>query len=123
MSKILLVEDDEMLCDMLSRHLKRRNYSVIIATNGDESLSMAESEQPDVILMDMNMPVMDGLEATRLIKKNPATAQIPVVVLSGHVMHAHMEKAKSLEGGADDYDTKPVNIERLVGKIQSVLQK
>ena len=97
MSKILLVEDDEMICDMLSRHLQRRDYKVIVATNGDESLSMAESEQPDVILMDMNMPIMDGLEATRLIKKNPATAHIPIVILSGHVMHAHMEKAKSLE--------------------------
>ncbi len=123
MSKILLVEDDEMICDMLSRHLQRRDYKVIVATNGDESLSMAESEQPDVILMDMNMPIMDGLEATRLIKKNPATAHIPIVILSGHVMHAHMEKAKSLEGGADDYDTKPVNIERLLGKIQAILQK
>ena len=121
--RLLLVEDDEMICDMLSRHLQRRDYKVIVATNGDESLSMAESEQPDVILMDMNMPIMDGLEATRLIKKNPATAHIPIVILSGHVMHAHMEKAKSLEGGADDYDTKPVNIERLLGKIQAILQK
>ncbi len=123
MSKILLVEDDEMLRGMLLKHLKRRNYTVMVASNGDESLSMAELEQPDVILMDMNMPVMDGLEATRLLKKNSATTHIPIVILSGHVMHAHMEKAKSLEGGADDYDTKPVDIERLLRKIERILQK
>lgn len=123
MPKILLVEDDEMVRDMLSRHLRRKDYTVIVATNGDESIFMAESEQPDVILMDMNMPVMDGLEATRLIKKNPATEHIPVVILSGHVMHAHMEKAKSFEGGADDYDTKPVDVARLLEKIENILQK
>ena len=123
MAKILLVEDDETNRDMLSRRLIRKNYAVVMAVNGTEGVRMAKSERPDIILMDMNMPEMDGLEATRLIKHNPLTAHIPIIILSAHAMPSYVAKAKISEGGCDDYDTKPVDIERLVGKIEAVLKK
>jgi CheY-like chemotaxis protein len=121
MSKILLVEDEEMNRDMLSRRLMRKNYTVVLAVNGVESVEKAEAELPDLILMDMNMPEMDGLEATRLIKKNPATAHIPVLILSAHAMPSYVAKANQFAGGCDDYDTKPVDIDRLIGKIEALL--
>ncbi len=122
MAKILLVEDDEMNRDMLSRRLIRKQYTVLIAVNGKESVEKAISEKPDLILMDMNMPEMDGLEATRLIKNNPETANIPILILSAHAMPSYVAKAKSFEG-CDDYDIKPVEIDRLIGKIEALLKK
>jgi CheY-like chemotaxis protein len=123
MAKVLLVEDDETNRDMLSRRLMRKNYTVVMAVNGVDGVQMAASERPDVILMDMNMPEMDGLEATRLIKNNPLTAHIPVIILSAHAMPSYIAKAKLAVGGCQDYDTKPVDIERLIGKIEAVLNK
>ena len=121
MITILLVEDDDLNRDMLTQHFKRKNYAVISAVNGEEGMRMAEENLPDVVLMDMNMPEMDGLEATRLIKKNPATAHIPVIILSGHDMPSYV--SKEIAGCGDAYDTKPVDFERLFGKIQEILQK
>lgn len=123
MTKVLLVEDDEINRDMLSRRLIRKDYTVMMAVNGIDGVRIAESELPDVILMDMNMPEMDGLEAARLIKKNPLTTHIPIIILSAHAMPSYIAKAKFASGGCEDYDTKPVDIERLIGKIQAVLNK
>ena len=123
MSKILLVEDDEMNRDMLSRRLIRKGYTVVFALNGQEGIEKATSELPDLILMDMNMPEMDGLEATRLIKKNSTTAHIPVITLSAHAMPSYVAKAKAFDGGCDDYDTKPVDLDRLLGKIEALISK
>ena len=121
MITILLVDDDNLNRDMLTQHLKRKNYTVITAVNGSEAVEIAEKELPNLILMDMNMPMMDGLEATRQIKKNPLTAHIPIIILSGHDMPSYV--AQAIAGGGDDYDTKPVNFERLFGKIQAILKK
>ncbi|MDD5228860.1 MAG: response regulator [Methylococcales bacterium] len=121
MVKVLLVDDDELNRDMLSRRLVRNNYTVVIAVNGEESIRMAETNQPDIILMDMNMPMMDGLEATRQIKNNPLTANIPILILSAHAMPSYA--AKAIAGGGDDYDTKPIDLERLLGKIQALIKK
>ncbi len=123
MSKILLVEDDESNRDMLSRRLIRKDYVVVLAVNGQEGVDKASSDWPDLILMDMNMPEMDGLEAVRLIKKNPATADIPIIILSAHAMPSYVAKAKDFINGCDDYDTKPVDMDRLVGKIEALLKK
>lgn len=123
MTKILLVEDEEMSRDMLVRRLERKKYTVSTALNGEEAVMKAISELPDLILMDMNMPEMDGLEATRLIKRNPTTAHIPVITLSAHAMPSYVAKAKVFEGGCDDYDTKPVDIDRLTGKIEALLRR
>lgn len=123
MTKILLVDDDEMNRDMLSRRLIRKDYTVVFAVNGQEGVEKATSELPDLILMDMNMPEMDGLEATRLIKKNPITAHIPVITLSAHAMPSYVAKAKAFDGGCDDYDTKPIDLNRLLGKIEALLNK
>jgi CheY-like chemotaxis protein len=123
MAKILLVEDDEINRDMLSRRLTRKSYTVVFAFDGKEGVEKAISEKPDLILMDMNMPEMDGLEATRLIKKNPITAHIPIITLSAHAMPSYVAKAKVSEGGCDDYDTKPVDIDRLIGKIEALLKR
>lgn len=123
MSKILLVEDDELNRDMLSRRLIRKNYVVILAVNGQEGVDKAASDLPNLILMDMNMPEMDGLEAVRLIKKNPVTANIPIIILSAHAMPSYVAKAKDLLNCGDDYDTKPVDMDRLLGKIEALLKK
>ena len=119
MPKILLVEDNEMNRDMLSRRLERKGYSVIIAIDGQAGINMATSESPDLILMDLSLPVVDGWEATRQIKANPATQSIPVIALTAHAMAGDEQKA--LEAGCDDYDTKPVDLKRLLGKIDSLL--
>ncbi len=121
MAKILLVEDNEMNRDMLSRRLERKGYQVILALDGEEGVTMAQSEVPDLILMDMSLPMMDGWEATKLIKAAPATSQIPVIALTAHAMSGDREKA--IEAGCDDYDTKPVELARLLEKIQALLAK
>jgi CheY-like chemotaxis protein len=119
MSKLLLVEDNEMNRDMLSRRLARRGYEVVIAVDGESGLALAGSEAPDLILMDMSLPVLDGWEATRRLKTAPATRHIPVIALTAHAMSSDRDKA--LEAGCDDYDTKPVELERLLGKIEALL--
>lgn len=121
MSRILLVEDNEMNRDMLSRRLERKGFQVIFATDGIEGIGMAGTEQPDLILMDMNMPVLDGWEASRRIKANPLTAAIPIIALTAHAMAGDREK--TLAAGCDDYDTKPVEFQRLLEKITTLLQK
>jgi two-component system cell cycle response regulator DivK len=120
MPKILLVEDNEMNRDMLSRRLIRNGYEVSIAVDGQQGAEMALSERPDLILMDMSLPVIDGWEATRLIKANDATRRIPVIALTAHAMAGDREKA--MEVGCEDYDTKPVEISRLLGKIAALLK-
>ena len=119
MSKILLVEDNEMNRDMLSRRLKRRGYEVLIAVNGVEGVEKASLEIPDLILMDMSLPVMDGWEATKKIKTDPATKSIPIIALTAHAMAGDREKA--LEVGCDDYDTKPIDLSRLLTKIETFI--
>ena len=119
MSKILLVEDNEMNRDMLSRRLERKGYEVVIAVDGEAGVDMASSASPDLILMDLSLPVMDGWEATRRIKADAATQDIPVIALTAHAMAGDEQKAR--EAGCDDYDTKPVELNRLLGKITSLL--
>lgn len=116
MPKILLVEDNEMNRDMLSRRLTRRGYDVVIAIDGAAGVAMAKSESPDLILMDMSLPVMDGWEATKTIKSDPETCAIPTIALTAHAMSGDREKA--LEAGCDDYDTKPIELSRLLEKIK-----
>ena len=115
MSKILLVEDNEMNRDMLSRRLMRKGYEVVMALDGQQAVELAASEKPDLILMDMSLPVLDGWEATRRIKAAAATRAIPVIALTAHAMSGDREKA--LEAGCDDYDTKPIELPRLLDKI------
>ena len=119
MAKILLIEDNEMNRDMLSRRLIRNGHEVSIAIDGQQGADMAMAQLPDLILMDMSLPVIDGWEATRRIKANDATRKIPVIALTAHAMAGDREKA--MEVGCDDYDTKPVEISRLLGKIAALL--
>ena len=119
MSKILLVEDNDMNRDMLSRRLERKAFEVIIAVDGQAGVNLATSESPDLILMDLSLPVIDGWEATRQIKGDPATQNIPVIALTAHAMSGDEEKARA--AGCDDYDTKPVNLKRLLEKIGNLL--
>jgi two-component system cell cycle response regulator DivK len=119
MAKLLLVEDNEMNRDMLSRRLVRRGYEVAIAVDGDQGVTKAQSEKPDLVLMDMSLPVIDGWEATRRIKSSDETRHLPVIGLTAHAMAGDREKA--LEAGCDDYDTKPIELERLIGKIEALL--
>ncbi len=121
MPKILLVEDNEMNRDMLSRRLKRKGYEVVIAVDGAEGVSMTASENPDLVLMDMSLPVMDGWKATQQLKANPQTKSIPVIALTAHAMSGDREKA--LEVGCDDYDTKPIELRRLLSKIDALLER
>ncbi|MBF0119236.1 MAG: response regulator [Desulfobacterales bacterium] len=121
MAKLLLVEDNEMNRDMLSRRLMRKGYTVIIAVDGGEGVSLAKSESPDLILMDMSLPVIDGWTATRQLKADSQTKSIPIIALTAHAMSGDREKA--LEAGCDDYDSKPIEFPRLLGKIESFLKK
>ena len=121
MAKLLLVEDNEMNRDMLSRRLERRGYQVVMATDGAKALEMAHSEAPDLILMDLSLPVMDGWEATRQLKAADDTKAIPVIALTAHAMSGDREKA--IEAGADDYDSKPIEFPRLLSKIEALLEK
>jgi CheY-like chemotaxis protein len=119
--KILLVEDNEMNRDMLSRRLARKGYDVVIAEDGGTGVELATSATPDLILMDMSLPVLDGWEATRRIKAEPATAAIPVIALTAHAMAGDREQA--LGAGCDDYDTKPIELPRLLEKITAQLAR
>mgnify|MGYP000889970886 CR=1 FL=1 len=119
MVRILLVEDNEMNRDMLSRRLSRRGFEVLLAENGQAGVELAASQRPDLVLMDMSLPVMDGWEATRRIKADPSTAAIPVIALTAHAMATDREMA--LQAGCDDYDSKPVDLARLIGKIEQLL--
>ncbi len=121
MAKILLVEDNEMNRDMLSRRLERRGYQVLIAVDGGQGVAMAQSKAPDLILMDMSLPVLDGWEVARQLKAAPETRGIPIIALTAHAMVGDREKA--LEAGCDDYDTKPIEFPRLVEKIETLLGK
>jgi two-component system cell cycle response regulator DivK len=121
MPKILLVEDDEMNRDMLSRRLERRGYKVVIALDGEQAVAMARSEDPDLILMDMSLPVLDGWEATRQIRAASETRAVPIIALTAHAMQGDREKA--IEAGCDDYDTKPVEFQRLLEKIEAILAR
>ena len=120
MFKVLLVEDNEMNRDMLSRRLQRSGYTVCFAVDGQSGVVSAASENPDIILMDINLGEMDGWEATRRIKSNPATAHIPVIALTAHALATDREK--SVQVGCADFDTKPVDMARLLGKINACLQ-
>jgi two-component system, cell cycle response regulator DivK len=119
MTKVLVVEDNEMNRDMLSRRLTRRGFQVIFAVDGQQGVDLARSERPDIILMDMSLPVMDGWEATRRVKSDDTTRRVPVIGLTAHAMAGDREKA--IEAGCDDYDTKPVELERLIGKMERLL--
>lgn len=121
MAKILLVEDNEMNRDMLSRRLVKRGYEVVIAVEGEQGIALARTDSPDLVLMDMSLPVLDGWEATRRLKSDPATRQIPIIALTAHAMAGDREKAR--EAGCDDFDTKPVELPRLLSKIEGLLQK
>ena len=119
MAKTLIVEDNEMNRDMLSRRLARRGYQIVLAVDGGEGIAAASTERPDLVLMDMSLPVVDGWEATRRLKAEPLTRAIPIIGLTAHAMAGDREKA--LEAGCDDYDTKPVELPRLLEKIEALL--
>ena len=121
MAKILLVEDNEMNRDMLSRRLERRGYEVVIAVDGQQGVDLAQSSSPDLILMDMSLPVIDGWEATRQLKAMEAMKSVPIIALTAHAMSGDREKA--LEAGCNDYDTKPIELPRLLEKIAAQLGK
>lgn len=119
MPKILLVEDNELNRDMLSRRLLRRGFEVIMAVDGAQALASAAHDKPDLILMDMSLPVLDGWEATRQLRANGATRAIPVIALTAHAMSGDRER--SLQAGCDEFETKPVEFERLLTKMQALL--
>jgi two-component system cell cycle response regulator DivK len=121
MLKILLVEDNEMNRDMLSRRLQRKGYEVILALDGGQGMALAREQAPDLILMDMSLPVLDGWEATRRLKAQPETQAIPIIALTAHAMEG--DRVKALEAGCDDYDTKPIELPRLLEKITLLLEK
>jgi CheY-like chemotaxis protein len=121
MAKILLVEDNEMNRDMLSRRLIRKGFEVVMAIDGEQAVALAQSELPDLILMDMSLPVIDGWEATRRVKAADATSNIPIIALTAHAMSGDREK--TLNAGCDDYDTKPIEMPRLLEKIDALLRR
>lgn len=119
MARILLVEDNEMNRDMLSRRLSRKGHQVVIAVDGAQGVKMASSEQPDLILMDMSLPGLDGWEATRQIRATPDIQAIPIIALTAHALSGDREK--SLEAGCNEYETKPIDFPRLMTKIETLL--
>lgn len=121
MAKILIVEDNEMNRDLLSRRLSRRGFEVVMALDGLEGIAAAEREMPDLILMDVGLPGIDGHEATRQIKARPATKDIPIIALTAHAMAD--DRSKAMAAGCDDYDTKPVDLSRLLGKVDALLAR
>lgn len=116
---LLIVEDNEMNRDMLTRRLERRGFAVLTAADGEQGVKLARSRRPDLILMDLGLPVLDGLEATRRIRAQADTAGIPIIALTAHALHTDRDEA--LRAGCDDFDTKPVDFERLLGKIAALL--
>jgi len=120
-AKILLVEDNEMNRDMLSRRLQRRGYEVLTAVDGESGLALTRSDAPALVLMDMSLPVLDGWEATRELRADPATQSIPVIALTAHAMAGDRERALAV--GCDDFDTKPIELERLLAKIEALLAR
>lgn len=121
MPKVLLVEDNEANRDMFSRRLIRKGYGVVMAEDGAQAVEVASREKPDIVLMDMSLPVIDGWEATRRLKAGEGTRRIPVIALTAHAMSGDREKA--LEAGCDDYDTKPIELPRLLEKMQALLAR
>jgi two-component system, cell cycle response regulator DivK len=119
MPRILIVEDNEANREMISRRLQRRGYQTVISTDGSQAIAMAQSDTPDLILMDMGLPVIDGWEATRAIRRNPATSTLPIIAFTAHAMAGDREK--TLQAGCDEYETKPVDFPRLVAKIGTLL--
>lgn len=119
MARILLVEDNEMNRDMLRRRLERRGHEVLVAVDGAEGVAMVERERPDLVLMDISLPVLDGLEATRRLRAGEATRTVPVIALTAHAMEGDRQRA--LDAGCDDYDTKPVDLPRLLAKMEALL--
>jgi CheY-like chemotaxis protein len=119
MARILLVEDNEMNRDMLSRRLSRNGHAVLLATDGQQAIDMARAEQPDIVLMDLSLPVIDGWEAARRLRGDPRTAGLRIIALTSHAMAGDRERA--LAAGCDDYDTKPIELPRLLGKIAGLL--
>lgn len=120
MPRILLVEDNELNRDMLSRRLERRGHVVLLALDGQQALDLARAERPDIILMDLSLPVVDGWEATRRLKADAALRAIPVIALTAHAMAA--DEASAREAGCDDFDTKPIELPRLLGKIEALVR-
>ena len=121
MAKILLVEDNEMNRDMLSRRLAKRGFDVVVASDGSSAAAAATTERPDLILMDLSLPDMDGCEVTRLVRAQPATASIPIIALTAHAMET--DRLRALDAGCQDYDTKPVDLARLLAKIDALLPR
>ncbi len=121
MSKILLVEDDPMNVDMLSRRLVKRGYEVVVAVDGQQAVALGKSESPDLILMDLGIPLIDGWEATRQLKADPASAAIPIIALTARAMPEELQSAR--EAGCEDCDTKPIDLKRLLGKMQALLNE
>ena len=119
MPRVLIVEDDELNRDSLRRLLRRRGYDILLAVDGEEALTVTAAERPDVILMDMRLPGIDGWEATRRLKADPATRSLPIIALTAHAMAG--DRAEALAAGCDDHDTKPIDLERLLPKIQALL--
>jgi two-component system cell cycle response regulator DivK len=120
MTRILLVEDNELNRDMLSRRLMRSGYEVLFAEDGQQAVEVAKAEMPDLVLMDLSLPVIDGLEATRRLRAEEKTATLKIIALTSHAMSGDREKA--MAAGCDDYDTKPVDLARLLGKVQALVQ-
>ena len=120
-AKILLVEDNEMNRDMLSRRLEKRGYQVLVALDGEQGVAVTQQERPDLVLMDISLPVLDGWEATRRLKSAPETKSIPIIALTAHAMSSDRDKA--VEAGCDDFDTKPIDLGRLLQKIEALLAK
>lgn len=119
MARILIVEDNEMNRDMLSRRLKRKGYEIEVAVDGQQGVEMATASMPDIVLMDMSLPIMDGWAATRELRRNEATAALKIIALTAHAMDGDRQKA--MQAGCDDYDTKPIDLKRLLGKIEALL--
>ena len=121
MTRILIVEDNEMNRDMLSRRLKRKGFEIEVAVDGQQGVEMATASMPDIVLMDMSLPIKDGWAATKELRRAPATSKLKIIALTAHAMDGDRQKA--MQAGCDDYDTKPIELKRLLGKIEDLLKK